>query len=70
MYLARVKTTLTVQEHDLMCGVHVQTVSEWEGRVVVVEGPVRRGVVHFDASLSESCNKLLNPTDPLDTSNW
>lgn len=52
-----------------MCSVHIETVPEWEGRIVVVECGVRGRIVDFDTSLSKSSDKLLYPADTLDSGN-
>jgi len=57
---------LTVENHNLVRGVHVQTLSEREGDWVVIESRIRRRVVCRDGCVGKSRNELLDVSDALD----
>jgi hypothetical protein len=58
---------LTVKYDDLMSGIDIKALIKRECNGIIIEGPIGRRVVFFDASLGEAGNKFLNPANALDT---
>ena len=57
---------LTVENHNLVRSVHVQTLTEWESGWIIIESRIRGRVMCFDGCVGESSNKFLDVSDALD----
>ena len=57
---------LTVENHNLVRGIHVQTLSEGEGDWVIIESRIPGRVVCRDGCVGESRNELLDVSNALD----
>lgn len=50
-----------------MSSVHIQTMSQWERRIIVVKGGIRGRVVDLYTGLSQAGDEFLNPANALNT---